>query len=293
VIAVKDNLGHLRAGAEHTGDGGRPGAQCALADLVREVAGREQVCRDDDRPAVVWQRRHGLRGARSGRGREGGHDRPPAALSRPAVRHGRDGGVGRGVGRAGRGEHHAGRGARRCVVDGDTSFPEPALKRGDEQRMRAERARGADVEPGVRGPRLREPCRDVGLAVVGGGEQQRHGDARVPGVRVSAGRKRTEHLGQRRCAVVEKRFPHVDARRPGPDGVQQVVHRGRGAGVLRPVRDRDERRPGPPLRRPGRHRRVAQTWRPHSVLPVPAQRPDRGSAPVSTRSVQVRQPIDG
>ena len=36
-----------------------------------------------------------------------------------------------------------------------------------------------------------------------------------------------------------------------------------------------------------------QTWMPHSVLPVPAHRPLRGSAPASTRSVQVRQPIDG
>ena len=36
-----------------------------------------------------------------------------------------------------------------------------------------------------------------------------------------------------------------------------------------------------------------QTWMPHSVLPVPAHRPERGSAPASTRIVQVRQPIDG
>src|SRR6266581_2356383 len=41
---------------------------------------------------------------------------------------------------------------------------------------------------------------------------------------------------------------------------------------------------------PGQHR---QAWMPHSVLPVPAQRPLRGSAPGSTRSVQVAQPIDG
>jgi hypothetical protein len=53
VIAVKDNLGHLRAGAKHAGDCGRPGANRAVADLVREVAGRKQVRRDDNRPAGV------------------------------------------------------------------------------------------------------------------------------------------------------------------------------------------------------------------------------------------------
>ena len=36
-----------------------------------------------------------------------------------------------------------------------------------------------------------------------------------------------------------------------------------------------------------------QAWMPHSVLPVPAHRPLRGSAPGSTRIVQVAQPIDG
>ncbi len=36
-----------------------------------------------------------------------------------------------------------------------------------------------------------------------------------------------------------------------------------------------------------------QVCRPHSVLPVPAQRPLRGSAPGATRMVQVAQPIDG
>jgi hypothetical protein len=40
---------------------------------------------------------------------------------------------------------------------------------------------------------------------------------------------------------------------------------------------------------PGR----AQACMPHSVLPVPAHRPLRGSAPGSTRIVQVEQPIEG
>ena len=38
---------------------------------------------------------------------------------------------------------------------------------------------------------------------------------------------------------------------------------------------------------------VGQVWMPHSVLALPAQRPLRGSAPASTRAVQVWQPIDG
>jgi hypothetical protein len=36
-----------------------------------------------------------------------------------------------------------------------------------------------------------------------------------------------------------------------------------------------------------------QRWMPHSVLPVPAQRPLRGCSPGSTRLVQGEQPIDG
>ncbi len=49
---------------------------------------------------------------------------------------------------------------------------------------------------------------------------------------------------------------------------------------------------------PGQGRRlvddlVGQVWMPHSVLAEPAQRPLRGSAPASTRAVQVWQPIDG
>ncbi len=38
---------------------------------------------------------------------------------------------------------------------------------------------------------------------------------------------------------------------------------------------------------------AGQVWMPHSVLAVPAQRPLRGSAPASTRTVQVRQPTEG
>jgi hypothetical protein len=34
-------------------------------------------------------------------------------------------------------------------------------------------------------------------------------------------------------------------------------------------------------------------WIPHSVLPVPAQRPLRGSSPGATREVHGQQPIDG
>ena len=39
--------------------------------------------------------------------------------------------------------------------------------------------------------------------------------------------------------------------------------------------------------------RTGQRWIPHSVLPVPVHRPLRGSAPGSTRAVQVAQPMDG
>jgi len=62
------------------------------------------------------------------------------------------------------------------------------------------------------------------------------------------------------------------------------------------VRDSHERH-RMPRRLPGTHRSQAshdaQPWIPHSVLPVPSQRPLRGSAPGSTRAVQVEQPIDG
>ena len=90
--------------------------------------------------------------------------------------------------------------------------------------------------------------------------------------------------------MVEEGRPHVHpaaarVRRPRRDDAEQLTDGGRRPRVLGPVGNGDER--GMAGGRQG------QTWMPHSVLPVPAHRPDRGSAPASTRIVQVRQPIDG
>ena len=70
--------------------------------------------------------------------------------------------------------------------------------------------------------------------------------------------------------------------RAPPHQADQLVNGGGGPGIAAAVRDGDQRDP-----RPG------YSWIPHSLLPVPDQRPLRGSAPGSTRSVQVAQPMDG
>jgi hypothetical protein len=84
--------------------------------------------------------------------------------------------------------------------------------------------------------------------------------------------------------MVQERRAHVETRQPVTRGsfgyqAQQFADGRRGARVPRSVRDSDQR--------------WNYTCSPHSVLPVPAQRPLRGSEPDSTRLVQVRQPIDG
>ena len=105
--------------------------------------------------------------------------------------------------------------------------------------------------------------------------------------------------------MVEKGYAHVEpAQAAGAHPGGKLVNRGRGTRILRPVRDGDERT-WPLVFVPGFRRYSSgnrgqingatpdQTWMPHSVLPVPAHRPLRGSEPGSTRRVQVRQPIDG
>ena len=277
---MQDDLGYLRRGPEDSGNGCGPGAEGAVADLVREVAGGEQVRSDDDtgRPGVA-QRSHRLSRARARRRRIGGDDGLPAALAGPLGRQGRDRRVRRRVRRPGRREHHAGRDALGGRVDGHAGVPQPPLQGGYEERVRAEGACGDDVEVWVGRDGSRQLSGDVALAVVGRGQQQRQGHAPDSDIigRV-ARREGGERLRQRRRAVVKERRPHVEAGGAVAHGVGQCGHRRRRARVLRSVRDGDER---------------DQTCRPHSVLPVPAHRPERGSAPGSTRSVQVRQPIDG
>jgi len=83
-VAVQDDVGHLGRGTEDPGNNRGPGAEGAVADLVREVAGGEQVRGDDDtgRPGVA-QRSHRLGRARVGCGRVSGDDGLPAALAGP------------------------------------------------------------------------------------------------------------------------------------------------------------------------------------------------------------------
>ena len=277
---MQDDVGHLRRGTEDPGNDRGPSAEGAVADLVREVAGGEQVRGDDDagRPGVP-QRSHRLGRARVRCRRVGGDDGLPAALAGPLGRQRRDRRVRRRVGRPGRREDHAGGGALGGGVDGHAGLPQPPLQGGQEERVRAEGACGDDVEARVGSDDGGQLGGDVALAVVGGGQQQRQRDA--PGNDIIwrvARREGGQRLQQRRRAVVEERGPHVHTRSAVAHGISERGHRRRRARVLRPVRDGDER---------------DQTCRPHSVLPVPVHRPERGSAPGSTRSVQVWQPIDG
>jgi hypothetical protein len=113
--------------------------------------------------------------------------------------------------------------------------------------VRTERPGGDDVETGMGRRGGGKLSRDVGLAVVGRGEQQRYDDRLAPVVGPAACGQRPEDLGERRRAVVEERRPHVElahpaARGPGADNGEQLGHRRRGARVTRAVGDGDERR---------------------------------------------------
>src|ERR1700722_4226793 len=105
-----------------------------------------------------------------------------------------------------------------------------------------------------------------------------------PGPRGGGGRRGAGEGGPPAAAPPAPPAP-PRARRPRRHDGEQLTDRGRRARVLRPVGDGDKRGIAS-----GRQR---QTWIPHSVLPVPAHRPDRGSAPDSTRIVHGRQPIVG
>ena len=150
--------------------------------------------------------------------------------------------------------------------------------------MRAQSTRLVHPQPGQSlggGGDLR---RDIRLAVIGGGQQERYQDD------VRPGGQRGQDAGQRRDAVVEEGGLDGQARLAGPGthDRQQVSNRGGRARVLAPVRSRHEWR-----REIHRCLAGCHACRPHSVLPVPAHRPLRGSAPGATADVHVRQPIDG
>ncbi len=222
----------------------------------------------------------------------------PAPIPLPAGREVGDRGIRGRVGRARRRQHHGGAGTIGGGVEGDPGLAQAPLQGGKQQRVRAEGVGAADVDGGDaagRAGRGRKLRGNIRLAVIRGGQQQRHQDDVRPARRAHAAPpapgERGQDAGQRRRAVVEERGPHVDRaagrfRRPRRHDAKQFTDRGRRARVLRPVGNGDKRG----MASGGSQ---GQTWMPHSVLPVPAHRPDRGSAPASTRIVQVRQPIDG
>ena len=165
-----------------------------------------------------------------------------------------------------------------------------ALQGTQQPRVRPERAAVAQPQPGHAAASRAEHGRQVGVAVIGLGEQQRQHHGRAAAAVAAQG---LERVGNGRQRVSQVGGPDLQAAQPGaagpgPHQVRQFRDRRRGPGVGAAVRGGDQRRrPGPA--RPG----TAQVWIPHSVLPVPAQRPLRASAPASTRAVQVAQPIDG
>jgi len=71
---------------------------------------------------------------------------------------------------------------------------------------------------------------------------------------------------------------------PPSDRPEQFLDNARRPRLPAPVRHPDQRRERGSSR---------YSCRPHSVFPVPAQRPLRGSAPGAICRVQVAQPMDG
>ena len=108
---------------------------------------------------------------------------------------------------------------------------------------------------------------------------------------------RAQDLRQRRRGVAQEGGAQVQPGRAIPGHRGKLRDRGGGTRIRAAVRDgyKDLLRGGTGGSPPpgGQQGPPVYAWMPHSVLPVPAHRPLRGSAPGSTRSVQVAQPIDG
>ena len=194
---------------------------------------------------------------------------------------------------------------------GRAALGQAAVKGAQQQRMRAERVAVAQAQAGVGAGCLGEQRGQVDLAVIRRGKEQRQDDdaALARGGNRAArpgGCERAEYLGHRRRRMPEESGPCVKrgqaaAGRQLPGEPHQRGDGRGGARIAAAMRHGQQRGqcPGAGLARarPGhacrRVRSRAQPWMPHSVLPVPSQRPLRGSAPGSTRAVQVEQPIDG
>ncbi len=174
--------------------------------------------------------------------------------------------------RAGTGPHRSPRRSR-------GAGPGARRRRG---RHRLPLARALRGRPGARAPGA--VPRELSPAGVGGRERRRPRDDAPRGATGRPGRHAralTAAAGALRCAARRGDA----ARRRRVRGLAR--HRGRGR----------RGRCASAVSRCGSgelaRRSAGHWWMPHSVLPVPAHRPERGSAPASTRAVHGAQPIDG
>ena len=216
---------------------------------------------------------------------------------------------GQGIGRAGGGQHQGVELAHPRTRQG---LAQPAVEHAEERGLQAEHVRGADLEPLVTRGGGRDDAGDVDLGVVGLAQQERDDDDLVVAGLHQPVDDRAE-LGLRE--LQEGRLdPQVGTHRA--DLADEVAHGGGGSGVAAAMSKCHQGRCGHVLSllsllgsRRGRVLRgvrcggpvgsaavrvsSGQTWMPHSVLPVPDQRPARGSSPGATRRVQGAQPIEG
>ena len=245
---------------------------------------------------------HGLTGGRgSGRGERRGHRAACGAWPQTPGQPG-DGLVGQRVAGAGGGEHQRVELAdprRRCSASRSRQ-----VEHLEERRLEAEhlRWRGSAGPRGGRRPRRRARGH-VDLGVVGLGEQQRarrRSRRSRPDEPVDDGRER--RLGRARGTPARCAGRGACARTSSTSALIVAADRGSRLPWARATRAgavisaasfvwcRGDRRR---CRRWGGGRGLASWWIPHSVLPVPAQRPLRGSSPGATRRVHGQQPIEG
>ena len=191
--------------------------------------------------------------------------------------------------------------ARITGVDGDADQPRGRGDRGARGHPhRAERGVAGGHAPDA--PRLAQR-RDLGVDLrVAGGDVDHPGRVQVGGGEGPGDDDDVTRSPVTRSALDDGRHLRRDGRGHHPHGRPGLEERLRPAGRHRTGADEQHLAAGQPhgeresvqcRRRRGSGECGCHRWIPHSVLDEPAQRPERGSAPGSTRLVQGSQPIDG
>ena len=250
-VPGEHHIGHFRRGPERRRDRRRARLDRGRPDLVREVAGCEQVGGDDDRAVgLVAQRRDGLGRRRAGgRGvrRDDGAPAPVAAASRPARSATRAFAAGSEEPAAASTTAVRARSAAESTPD--ARLAQAALQGGQQQRMRAEGGGAAHRGTTALAPAAAARAASwagisdlLWYAAVSSSGTTTHERARPSSSEPSTAG--SDGAQWSRNAARTSMPPPAPRLRPSRHQAEQRVNGRRRARVLRPVRDRDERRVG-------------------------------------------------